>query len=108
MSAKRVGEEELLHVAPSPLLPEGLREGAIAAIGPSKEHQPLYLGHPLVQAAVAASRDMPARVSAVVTLPDGAAEELAALAGQRGCLRLVKLVVRWLREGGAARAGASS
>ena len=88
---KRVGEEELLHVAPSPLLPEGLREGAIAAVGPSKEHQPLYLGHPLVQAAVAASRDMPARASAVVTLPDGAAEELAALAGQRGCLRLVKL-----------------
>ena len=88
---KRVGEEELLHVAPSPLLPEGLREGAIAAVGPSKEHQPLYLGHPLVQAAVAASRDMPARVSAVVTLPDGAAEELAALAGQRGRLRLVKL-----------------
>ncbi len=52
---KQVGEEELLHVAPSPLLPEGLREGAIAAVGPSKEHQPLHLGHPLVQAAVAAS-----------------------------------------------------
>ena len=28
MSAKRVGEEELLRVAPSPLLPEDLREGS--------------------------------------------------------------------------------
>ena len=88
---RRVGEEELLHIAPSPLLPEGFREGAIAAIGPSKEHQPLYLGHPLVQTAVAASREMPARASAVVTLPDGTAQELAALAGQRGRLRLIKL-----------------
>jgi len=34
---------------------------------------------------------MPARASAIVTLPDGAAEELTAFAGQRGCLRLVKL-----------------
>ena len=88
---KQVGEEELLHVAPSLLLPEGLREGAIAAVGLSKEHQPLYVGHPLVQAAVAASRDMPSRVSAVVSLSDSADEELAALAGQRGCLRLVKV-----------------
>ena len=34
---------------------------------------------------------MPARLSAVVTLPADAEEDLAALSGQRGCLRLVKV-----------------
>jgi hypothetical protein len=88
---EKVGEDELLHVAPSPLLPDGLRDGAIAAVGPSQKHQPLYLGHPLVVAAVAASRNMPPRVSAVVSLSENTEEKLAALAGQRGCLRLLKV-----------------
>ena len=39
-----VGHEELLHVAPSPALPEDLREGITAAIGPSKEHASLSPG----------------------------------------------------------------
>ena len=42
--AQEGDEDELLHVAPSPHLPEDLREGTVAAIGASKEHPPLSLG----------------------------------------------------------------
>jgi adenine-specific DNA-methyltransferase len=83
--------EELLHVAPSALLPEGLREGITAAIGPSKEHLSLYLNHPLVMAAVADARALPARLAARVELADGAHEELRALRGQHARMRLIRM-----------------
>ena len=70
--------------------------------------QPLYLGHPLVQAAVAASRDMPATRGRGRDPPDGAAEELAALCRPARAPAARQAVVRWLREGRAAGAGALS
>ena len=81
---------QLLRVAPSPGLPEPLRGGITAAIGPSKEHTSLHLGHPLVLAAVAAARAPGPPMSVVVTLPAGAPDSLRACVGQRGRLRVVK------------------
>lgn len=88
---EKVANEDLLRVAPSPLLPEEVRGGITAAIGPSKEHMSLYLSHQLVQAAVAETHSLPSRMSAVVRPPANTAEELRHLAGQRGRLRLIKL-----------------
>jgi SNF2-related domain/Helicase conserved C-terminal domain len=86
-----VAEEELLVVGASLLLPDPLRDGITAALGPSKEHASLNLSHPLVQAAVAETRASPSRMSAVIRPPDDAPEELRSLAGERGRLRLMKL-----------------
>jgi len=86
-----VGDERLLHVAPSPLLPEELRDGTTAAIGSSKEHQSLYLSHQLVLAAVAEARASSSRMSTLVRPPGDAPDELLQLAGKRGRLRLIKL-----------------
>ena len=88
---EEVEGEELLHVAPSPLLPEKLRGGITAAIGPSKEHTSLYLSHPLIQAAVAETRSSPSRMSILVKPPEDAPDKLRQLVGQRGRLRLIKL-----------------
>ena len=82
---------ELLRVKPSPALPEGLREGLSAAIGASKEHTSLHLGHPLVVAAVADARAAGAAFSATVELPEDAPEELRKHRGRRARLRLMKL-----------------
>jgi hypothetical protein len=64
-------------------LPGGLPGGGVAAIGPSKEHTPLHLGHPLVVAAVADARALRPAPTLLVTH--------AGLAGRRGRLRVVKL-----------------
>ena len=82
---------ELLRVAASPALGEALREGIGAAIGPSKEHCSLHLGHPLVLAAVAQARAAVAPFSARVSLAPEAPAELLARTGKRGRLRLTKL-----------------
>ena len=62
---------------------DGLPGGGVAAIGPSKEHTPLHLGHPLVVAAVADARAVTPTRTLLVTHPG--------LAGRRGRLRVVKL-----------------
>lgn len=62
---------------------DGLPGGGVAAIGPSKEHTPLHLGHPLVVAAVADARALLPAPTLLVTH--------AGLAGRRGRLRVVKL-----------------
>jgi adenine-specific DNA-methyltransferase len=82
---------ELLRVAPSTALPGTLSEGITVAIGASKEHTSMHLGHPLVVAAVADARAVGASLTAWVRLPEGAPEQLRKHAGQRGCLRLVKV-----------------
>jgi hypothetical protein len=86
-----VAGEELLQVGSSPMLPEELRDGLTAAIGASKEHLSLNLNHPLVLAAVADARALPARMSARIELPEDAPDELRRLAGQSGRMRLVRL-----------------
>jgi superfamily II DNA or RNA helicase len=86
-----VAGEEILRVGSSALLPEELKEGMTAAIGPSKEHLSLYLDHPLVLAAVAEARALPARMSARIELPHDGPEELRRFAGKRGRMRLVRL-----------------
>jgi hypothetical protein len=86
-----VADAVLLRVPPSPSLPAELHDGITAAIGPSKEHTSLNMSHPLVEAAVAETRASSVRLSAVVTPPVEAPEELRALAGERGRLRLMKL-----------------
>lgn len=83
--------ETLLHVGSSPLLPEELRDGINAAVGPSKEHTSLNLSHPLVHAAVTETRALASRVSARVRPTEDAPAALRELAGQRGRLRLIKL-----------------
>lgn len=83
-----VEEEVRLRVGPSGFLPEDLREGSVAAIGASKLRAPLSLAHPLVRAAVEASRNTPARMAAIVA---GNGEANGYAAGRRGRLRLVKL-----------------
>jgi superfamily II DNA or RNA helicase len=88
---ENLANETLLRVAPSATLPEDLREGITAALGPSIEHNSLYLSHPLVQAAVSESRASGSRMSAVVRLPDRVKEELGNLVGQPGRLRLIKV-----------------
>jgi len=80
-------EGEWIRVPPSPALPEELREGVIAALGATKRHAALSMAHPLVRAAIAASRETPERMSVAIT----AGEELRAYRGRRGRLRLVKL-----------------
>jgi adenine-specific DNA-methyltransferase len=86
---KREEEEQevRLQVGPSPLLPADLREGTIAAIGASKQRAGLSLAHPLVRAAVEASRSTPARMAGVLIQR----EKRDLHAGRRGRLRLVKL-----------------
>jgi adenine-specific DNA-methyltransferase len=82
---------ELLTVGPSPALPAELQGGVTAAIGPSKEHASLHLGHPLVTAAVAHARATQQPLAARVLLGANAPAELRACAGKRGRLRVAKL-----------------
>lgn len=82
---------ELLTVHASTHLPESLRSGTRAAIGPSKEHVSLHLGHPLVRAAVADARKMRPALSGTALLPKCAEAPLLAFAGKRGRLRVTKL-----------------
>ncbi len=82
---------EMLHVKPFNALPEELRDGISAAIGASKEHTSLHLGHPLVLAAVEDARAVSASPSAAVRLPPNAPDLLRAHAGKRARLRLVKV-----------------
>jgi hypothetical protein len=82
---------ELLDVQPSLLLSEDLRGGVTAALGASKQHTSLHLGHPLVVAAVAAARAPSPAMSAIVTLPPDAPDALSACSGKRGRLRVVKV-----------------
>lgn len=86
-----VDGERLLRVAPSPLMPEGLRNGVTVAVGPSKQHASLHLDHPLVLAAVAGARALTAPMSARIELTDDAPDDLRRLAGQRGRMRLTRL-----------------
>ncbi len=86
-----LADVQLLRVAPSPALPEDLRGGITAAIGPSKEHTSLHLSHPLVIAAVDAARAPGPALSVTVTLPPDAPATLRACAGKRGRLRVVKV-----------------
>ncbi len=90
---QRVSQEgvELLCVAPSPALPEELRAGITAAIGPSKEHTSLHSNHPLVVAAVSAARAPWPHSSVIVSPSADASAELRALSGKRGRLRLMKV-----------------
>jgi Helicase conserved C-terminal domain/SNF2-related domain len=85
------GPAELLEVEASPLLPQGLREGARAVIGPSKEHGSLHLGHALVAAAVADARALPQPFTAVVSLPPSASPTLRACLGKKGRVRVTRL-----------------
>jgi adenine-specific DNA-methyltransferase len=86
-----LADVQLLHVAPSPALPENLRNGITAAIGASKEHTSLHLKHPLVIAAVAAARAPGPAMSAIVTLPPDSSVALRTCAAKRGRLRVVKV-----------------
>jgi adenine-specific DNA-methyltransferase len=86
-----VGGVELLRVGHSPALPDSLHEGITVAIGSSKDHRSLHLGHPLVVAAVADARAAARSMAAKVRLPAGAPEELHKLGGKRVCLRVVKV-----------------
>lgn len=86
-----VTNEELLHVGASAALPVDLQNGVTAAIGRSTHHASLYLNHELVRAAVASSRSLPTRMSAVISLSPDAPAELQQLRGRRGRLRLTKL-----------------
>ncbi len=90
---QRLNQEgvELLCVAPSAALPEELRAGITAAIGPSKEHTSLHSNHPLVVAAVSAARAPWANSSVIVSPAAEASAELRALSGKRGRLRLMKV-----------------
>jgi hypothetical protein len=88
------GGAELLTVQPAPAqasLPPELRGGLTAAIGPSKEHSSLHLGHPLVTAAVADARSLPQALAARVLLTAKAPPELQACQGKRGRVRVTKL-----------------
>jgi hypothetical protein len=85
------GEVELLRVVRSSALPTHLREGITVAIGASKEHTSLSLGHPLIVAAVADARAAGISMSATVSLPENAPEKLREQAGKRGRLRAVKV-----------------
>jgi hypothetical protein len=78
---------ERLRVQASPRLPEELRDGMVAAIGPSRQHAMLSLSHALVRAAVASARRTPERMAAVVT----AGGALRSRVGRRGRLRLIRL-----------------
>ena len=79
------GDVQLLRVAPSFALPEELRGGITAAIGPSKEHTSLHLGHPLVTAAVAAARAAGPPMSVIVALPPGASDLLRSGGSRSRC-----------------------
>lgn len=78
------------RVDASNLLPEGYREGFIASVGDSRsisEGEPLHVGHPVVQAAVAAARQATSApidlvFEAAANTPDG----LHGLIGRRGQL----------------------
>src|SRR6185295_15000184 len=85
-----LGSAELLHVAASPALPGELRDGVTAAVGPSKEHVSLHLGHSLVAAAVADARESARFPPAIVKLSSDAPAGLRQLAGRRGRLRVMK------------------
>jgi superfamily II DNA or RNA helicase len=82
---------ELLRVGPSAALPEPLRGGLTVAIGSSKEHTSLHLGHPLVVAAVSDARAADRSMAAIARLPAEAPAELRRLRGSRVCLRVVKV-----------------
>lgn len=73
------------------LLHIGGADPTTAAIGPSKEHVSLHLGHPLVVAAVADARSSDAFMPVTVKLPPKCAKELQAKRGKRGRLRLVRV-----------------
>ena len=80
---------------PSEQLPDGWRQGGTAAIGEARDladADPLHLGHPLVQAAVAEARDATANGLRVVwALDNSAPRELVDHKGKRGRLVLVKI-----------------
>ncbi len=82
---------ELLTVEASPALPLELRAGVSVAIGPSKEHASLHLGHALVTAAVASARATQQGLAARVLLRADAPAGLRACHGKRGRLRLMRL-----------------
>lgn len=82
-SEEQTADGLLLHVEePAP---------ATAAIGPSREHISLHLGHPLVVAAVADARASAAFAPVTVKLPAKGAKELQPKRGKRGRLRLVRV-----------------
>jgi adenine-specific DNA-methyltransferase len=78
-------------------LPDGWREGGSVSIGEARnleDADPLHLGHPLVQAAVAEARDAAQIQSPVVWILDTSApRELIAHKGERG--RLILLRIRY-------------
>jgi adenine-specific DNA-methyltransferase len=84
-------EGELLTVLASPALPAELAEGVVVAIGSSREHVSLHLAHPLVLAAVSDARAEGQTLNVAIVASAARLPELAAQAGQRGRLRLMKL-----------------
>ena len=78
------------QVDASDLLPEGYREGFVASVGDSRsisEGESLHVGHPVVQAAVAAARQATsAPVDLVFDAAPNAPDDLHGIVGRRGQL----------------------
>lgn len=83
------------ELSASDRLPDGWREGGTVAIGEARnleDADPLHLGHPLVQAAVAEAREATQIQSPVAWILDnGAPREVIAHKGKRGRLILVRI-----------------
>ncbi len=77
-----------LRIAAHPRLPEACREGLEVLVGDARgrEGQPLHLGHPLIEAAVAEAREATARPFKLRIATDD-----EALRGRSGQLRLVRI-----------------
>jgi hypothetical protein len=87
------------RVEPSDRLPEGYREGFVAVVGEANERgegDVLYVGHPVVQAAIADARTATVTPASAVFGPvNGATSDaLRGLAGRRGRLVVTKVEYR--------------
>lgn len=83
-----------IEIAPSSVLPEPFRGGVRVAVGGSRSldaGEPLHPGHPLVHAAAEAARQLTREVFRVRVGQGEDSEEVAALRGRRGRLRILKL-----------------
>jgi hypothetical protein len=88
-----VGERVFFNIGPSASMPDGLQEGLSVAVGHAKDladAEPLHLGHPLLNEAVAEARAASADSMSVRYSADSD-ERLEELRGQRGRLVVMKV-----------------
>jgi hypothetical protein len=92
--AARADQGASIQIAPSSALPEPFRGGVRVAIGGSRSldaGEPLHPGHPLVHAAAEAARQLTRQVFRVRVGQGEDSDEVVALRGRRGRLRVLKL-----------------